>query len=142
MKIPIHLSVCLASFAFGGLIPNTATASERLSTEDRNELKKYYIFSPDLRSVLREKNPVNYFNKIYPTSLLLEEREAIVKEVGARIVGIAGDRKSAYAIVEESPVADDGLGPLLSVIRAKNDGNVWHIDLDPRLIPASGSLDY
>lgn len=98
------------------------------------KLKDYYTFTPDLKNILREKDPVRYFSGIQPTPMMEKVKAESVNRLGANIVGFAGDRKVAYILVEELPAIPDDLSPELEVCRALHDDKGWHLDIADSVI--------
>jgi hypothetical protein len=82
---------------------------------------------------MNEKSPEKYFSGFELTPLGKEEQNRMISEIGARIVGVAGDRKVAYVIIEEYPEIPDELGPVVYVLRVKYNGKTWHAVPDRRM---------
>jgi len=90
------------------------------------ELAKQYTFTPDLPSVLLERDPAKYF-----TSLGTGKENGNLREIGIcfRVLGIAGDREKAFLVVGEFMAGPpDSEAVSYSVWPALIENGEWRLD--------------
>lgn len=95
------------------------------------EIAKFYTFTPDLETVLQERDPAKYF-----TSITLAD-PAATKLAGqpGKIVGITGEDENAYIITEVPPMkGKEEDGPDYLVYPALRTPMGWRMDATTTLV--------
>ena len=104
-----------------------------LKMMSEEQLGQMMTFTPDLETVLQERDPKKYFNSIGPGKTMKDM--AAAANIVTKVVATGGDREKAYVVAEGQFKGDLGTTePYYSVWPALRTEKGWRLDATSNLV--------